>query len=188
MQKSMTRRTIVAGVLVVLAAIAVETALLGCGSSDRPSVERRITEHQNYHQKQYDAGIANPWPLVQSDRRVGDYLETSWYYPGDREASFTIYSRTADETGSPRTAADVARVQTLRLPGYSEGGLKEERIRDNPAVHWNFELGDAVYVEYFFEECGVEFVVRETAPSALWDELSSFFDQMSEMVTAKCDG
>jgi hypothetical protein len=185
----MNRRTIVAGVLVVLTAIAVGAVLLGCGSSsDQPSIERRITEHQNYHQKQYDAGIANPWPLVQSDRRVGDYLETSWYYPGNPAATFTIYSRTADETGSPTAAADLARVQTLRLPDYSEGDLKEEQIRNNPAVRWNFNLGDAVYVELFFEECGIDFVVRETAPtSALWDELTPFFDQMGEMVTAKCD-
>jgi hypothetical protein len=185
----MNRRTIVAGVLVVLAAIAVGAMLLGCGSSsDQPSIERRITEHQNYHQKQYDAGIANPWPLVQSDRPVGDYLETSWYYPGNRAATFTIYSRATDETDSPTAAADLARVQTLRLPGYREGSLKEEKIRGNPAVRWTFNLADAVFVELFFEECGVDFVVRETAPSsALWDELVSFFDEMGEMVTAKCD-
>jgi hypothetical protein len=179
---------IVAGVLVVLVAIAAGTMLLGCGSSsDQPKVDPRVAARQNYHQKQYDAGIANPWPIDRSDRRVGDYLETSWHAPSAGAATFTIYSRTADETGSPAAAANLALVQTHKLPNYREGGVKTEKLRETPAVRWTFDLGDIAYIEHFFEECGIDFIVREAAPPERWDALRPFFDEMSEMVSAKCD-
>lgn len=187
MHKSMNRRSIVAGVLVVLAAIAVG-AMPGCGgSSDQPSIDPRVAERQNYHQKQYDAGISNPWPVDQSDRRVGDYLESSWHAPGAEAATFTIYSRTADETGSPAATANLALVQTHRLPNYREGGVKAEKLRETPAVRWTFDLDEISYVEHFFEECGIDFIVREAAPPERWDALRPFFEEMSEMVSAKCD-
>ena len=188
MHKSMNRRSIVAGVLVVLAAIAAGAALLGCGSSsDQPSIDPRIAERQNYHQKQYDAGISNPWPIDRDDRRVGAYLETSWHAPSAAAATFTIYSRTADETGSPAAAANLALIQTNQLPDYREGDVKAEKLRETPAVRWTFELGEIAYVEHFFEECGIAFVVREAAPPQRWDALRPFFDEMSEMVSAKCN-
>jgi hypothetical protein len=157
------------------------------GSSDQPSVDPRVAERQNYHQKQYDAGIANPWPIDRSDERVGGYLETSWHAPGAEAATFTIYSRTGDETGSPAATANVALVQTRKLPDYREGGVKAERLRETPAVRWSFDLGEIEYVEHFFEECGIDFIVREAAPPERWKALSPFFEEMSEMVSAKCD-
>jgi hypothetical protein len=157
------------------------------GSSDQPSIDPRIAERQNYHQKQYDAGIANPWPIDRSDQRVGGYLETSWHAPGAGAATFTIYSRTGDETGSPTATANVALVQTRKLPDYREGGVKAERLRETPAVRWSFDLGEIEYVEHFFEECGIGFIVREAAPPERWDALRPFFEEMSEMVSAKCD-
>lgn len=188
MHKSMNRRTIVASGLVVLAAVAVGAMLLGCGSSsDQPSIDPRVAERQNYHQKQYDAGISNPWPIDRSDQRVGGYLETSWHAPAAGAATFTIYSRTGDETGSPAAAANLALVQTRKLPDYREGGVKAEKLRDTPAVRWAFDLGEIEYVEHFFEECGIDFIVREAAPPKLWKDLSPFFEEMSEMVSAKCD-
>lgn len=188
MHNSMNRRSIVASFLVVLAAIAVGAVLAGCGSSsDQPSVPPRVAERQNYHQKQYDAGISNPWPIDRSDRRVGAYLETSWHAPAAGAATFTIYSRTADETGSPAAAANLALVQTSKLPDYREGGVKAEKLRETPSVRWSFELGELAYVEHFFEECGIDFIVREAAPPERWEALRPFFEEMSEMVSAKCD-
>jgi hypothetical protein len=187
MQKSMTRRTIVAGVLVVLAAIVVAAVLLSDDSSDRPYVDPQIAEHQNYQQKQYAVGVVNSWPRDPSDRRVGGYLESSWHYPRSAASTFTVYSRAADETGSPAAVADLARVQTLKLPGYDERGLREEGLRGNQAVRWIFDLADTVYVEYFFEECGISFVTRGSAPSGIWHELSGFFREMTALTTANCD-
>lgn len=180
-------RKIVAGVLVALAVIAVAAVLLGGDSSDSPDVDPAVTASQNYHQAQYDAGIANSWAPDGSDRRVGDYLESSWRYPGNRAAAFTIYSRMADETGSPAAAADLARVQIHKLPGYRERGLKDVRLRGLPAVRWAFDLPGTVYAEYFFEECGISLVTRASAPAGIWDELSSLFQRMAGLTTAKCD-
>jgi hypothetical protein len=176
---------IVAGVLVVLAAIAVAAVLLTGDSSDRPNVDPYITMHQNYHQAQYAAGIINSWAPKESDRRAGGYLESSWH--SSPATAFTIYSRTAGETGSPAAVADLARVQTDKLPGYRERGLKEVRLRGNPAVRWAFDLTGTVYSEYFFEECGISFITRGSAPAGIWGELSSLFQRMATSVTANCD-
>jgi hypothetical protein len=187
MQNSMNLKTIVAGVLVGLAAIAVGAVLLGCGSSDDPSADPFSSAHQNYHQKQYAVAIANSWPADPSDLKVGDYLETSWHYPVTPVATFTVYSRTADETGSPEAAADLARVQMRRLPDYHERGMEKIEIRDTSAVRWSFDLADTVYVEYFFEECGIDLVARGSAPADTWGELASFFPEMATSITANCD-
>ena len=182
----MTRKTAVIGVAVVLAVIAVAAVLLGDDSNDLPHVNPRIAEHQNYHQVQYDAAIVNSWAPEKSDRRVGAYLESSWHYPADRAAAFTVSSRTADETDSLAAAADLARIQTRKLPDYREHGLKEVALRGIPAVRWSFDLAGAVYVEYFFEECDIDFVVSGMAPTDIWNELASFFHEMATEVTAKC--
>jgi hypothetical protein len=187
MQNSMTRKTIVAGVLVVLAAIAAAAVLLGDDSDDSPSVDPYITAHQNYHQAQYDTAIVNAWAQAGNDRRAGGYLESSWRYPLDQAAAFTVYSRTAGETGSPAAAADLARVQTHKLPGYHERGLKEIELRGIPAVRWSFDLAGTVYVEHFFEECGIDLVLRGSAPADTWNELASLFSEMATSTTAKCD-
>jgi hypothetical protein len=187
MQHSMPRKTIVGGVVVVVAAIAVVAVLLDDDSSDRPSVDPHLTEQQNYHQAQYDAAIVNSWAPGETDRRVGAYLESSWHYPVDQAAAFTVNSRTADETGSSMAAADLARIQTHKLPDYHERGLKEIMLRGLPAVRWSYDLAGTVYAEYFFEECGIDFVIRGMAPSGTWSELASFFDEMAAGVTAKCN-
>jgi hypothetical protein len=181
------RWKIVVGVLVVLAVIAVAAVLLGGDSSDSPDVDPAISASQNYHQTQYDAGIANSWAPDGSDRQVGGYLESSWRYPANRAAAFTIYSRTADETGSSAAAADLARVQIHNLPGYRERGLKEVKLRGNPAARWAFNVSGTVYIEYFFEECGISLDTRASAPAGIWDELSSLFQRMATLTTAKCD-
>lgn len=181
------RRTIVAGVLVVVAAIAVAAVLLTADSGDRPDVDPSIAQHQNYHQAQYSAGVTNAWPQDESDQRTGGYLESSWHDPLNPAAALTIYSRTADETGSPTATADLARVQIDKLPGFHERGLEEIGLRDNPAVRWTFDLSGANYVEHFFEECGISFVVRVSAPAGVWGELSSAFRRMATLVTANCD-
>ena len=182
------RWKIVAGVLVALAVIAVAAVLLTGDSSDSPDVDPAVAASQNYHQAQYDAGIANSWAPDGSDRRVGDYLESSWRFPTNRAAAFTIYSRTTDGAGSPAAAADLARVQIHKLPGYRERGLREVKLRGNPAVRWAFNVSGTVYIEYFFEECGISLVTRGSAPASISDELSSLFQRMAMLTTANCDG
>jgi hypothetical protein len=182
------RGKIVAGVLVALAVIVVAVVLFTGGSSDSPSVDPTIATHQNYHQAQYDAGIANSWAPKGSDRRVGGYLESSWRYPFHQAAAFTIYSRTAGETGFPAAAADLARVQIHKLPGYRERGLKKIQLRGIPAVRWTFDLPGTAYAEYFFEECGIDLITRASAPADIWGELTSLFQRMATLTTAKCDG
>jgi hypothetical protein len=182
------RWKIVAGILIALAVIVVAVVLLTGDSNDSPSVDPTIATHQNYHQAQYDAGIANAWAPDGSDRRIGSYLESSWRYPFNQAAAFTIYSSTAGETGSPAAAADLARVQIHKLPGYRERGQKEIRLRGIPAVRWTFGLPGTVYVEYFFEECGIGLITRASAPAGIWDELASLFQRMATLTTANCDG
>jgi hypothetical protein len=186
MQNSMNRKTI-AVVVVVLAAIVAAAVLFGCGSSEDSSGDPFSSANQNYHQKQYAVAIANSWPADPSDLKVGDYLETSWHYPVTPVATFTVYSRTADETGSTAAAADLARVQMRRLPDYHERGMKKIEIRDTPAVRWSFDLAGTVYVEYFFEECGIDLIARGSAPADTWGELASFFPEMATSITANCD-
>jgi hypothetical protein len=181
------RWKIVAGVLVALAVIVVAAVLLTGDSSDPPSVDPAIAASQNYHQAQYDAGIVNSWAPAESDRRVGGYLESSWRDPTNPAAAFTIYSRTAGETGSPAAAADLARVQIHKLPGYHERGLRAVRLRGIPAVRWAFDLTGTAYAEYFFEECGIGLITRASAPAGIGDELSSLFQRMAGLTTAKCD-
>ena len=184
----MISKTIIAGVLVILAVIAVAVALGRENTSDHPGVDPQIAKHQNYHQAQYDAGIVNAWPQGASDRRVGAYLESSWRYPVNRAAAITIYSRAADGASSGAAAAELARIQTNKLPDYREGSLNEIELRGIPAARWSFDLGGASYVEYFFEECDVDFVVRGSAPSDVWNELADLFHAMVTEITAKCDG
>jgi hypothetical protein len=183
----MRHKTIAAGVLAVLAAIAAAAVLLGNDSSDHPSVNPRISEHQNYHQAQYDAAIVNSWAPGESDRRVGAYLESSWHYPRNPAAAFAVSSRTADETGSSASAAELARTQTRKLPDYHERGLKKIVLRGIPAARWSFDLGGTVYIEYFFEECGIAFIARGLAPSDIWNELADSFREMATETTAKCN-
>ncbi len=181
------RWKVIAGVLVVLEVFAAAAVLLIGDSDDRPSVDPSVATHQNYHQARYAAGVSGGWRQDSSDRRVGDYLESSWHYPANREAAFTIYSRLADGTASPAVAADLARVQTDKLPGYRERGLKEVELRGNPAVRWTFGLPGAIYVEYFFEECGISFVARGSTTPSLWSELSTLIHEMAPLITANCD-
>jgi hypothetical protein len=180
------RLTIVAGTLVTVAVIIGAIVLLTGDSSDDPDTNT-AAQYQNYHQAQFAAAITNSWPENPSDRRVGNYLESSWSYPLNPAATFTVYSRTSDETGSPAATAELARIQVDKLPSYQERGLKRFRLRENPAVRWNFDLSGATYVEYFFEECGIGLVVRASAPTPdIWRELSSSFDEMATSITANC--
>jgi hypothetical protein len=179
---------VIAGVVVILAAIAVVATQLGDDSSDHPNVDPSIAEHQNYHQVQYDAGIVNAWAPAESDRQVGAYLESTWHYPLDRTVAFTIDSRKADETGSSVAAANLAQLQFHKLYDYRERSLEPITLRGIPAVRWSFALGKTIFVEYFFEECDIDFIVRGTAPSDTWSELAPFFRQMAMGITAKCSG
>jgi hypothetical protein len=179
------RWTIIAGVLVAVAAIVVVIALLSNDSSGSSTpTDPSIAQHQNYHQEQYDAGIINAWPQEKNDQPVGDSLKSTWRYKTEK---FTIVSTPADEASPPAAAANAARLEKQDLPSYRERGLKEIRLRGIPAVRWSYDLSGNTYVEYYFEECGISFVARGSAPPSLWGEISSFFHQMAGFITAKCD-
>jgi hypothetical protein len=187
-------RWIIVAVALVVVVIGVGVVILTDDSSgpshDDPSNGGTIpANYQNYHQVQFAIAITNSWPQDRSDRRprVGDYLESSWRYPSNPAAGIAVYSRSGDESGSPVAAANLAQVQTRGLPGYEERGLKPTSLRGNPAVRWNFALSDAVYLEYFLEECGVSLVFRGSAPRSVWPELSSIFDDTAKSITAKCE-
>jgi hypothetical protein len=186
-------RWIVVAVGLVVVVIGVAVVILTDDSSgpshDDPSNGGTIpANYQNYHQVQFGIAITNSWPRDKSDRRprVGDYLESIWRYPANPAARVTVYSRSSDGSTPPAAAANLAQAQTRGLPDYEERGLKAITLRGHPAVRWNFALSDAIYLEYFLEECGVSLIFRGSAPRSVWPELSSIFDDTAKSITAKC--
>jgi hypothetical protein len=179
---------IVAGVLVLLVLIVSAILLLTSGSGgDAPVVDPVIAAQQNYHQAQYAAGVSSGWPQDESDRRVGGYLESAWHDPASTVTTFVIDSRASDEMGSPMAAAELARLQSRYLPHYKERGMKAIRLAGRPAVRWAFNAAGLAHLYYFFEECGISFVVRGSTPAVAWEALSGFFRGMATVITANCE-
>jgi hypothetical protein len=181
------RRARVGGGLVGVLVIGIAALLLTGGSDETAAVDPAIAAQQNYHQAQYAAGVSSGWPQDASDRRVGHYLESAWHDPASSATTFVIDSRSSEDAGSPIAAAELARVQTRELPGYRERGLKRIRLAGRPAVRWAFDVGGEARLEYFFEECGVSFVVRGSTPPVAWEALSGFFRGMATVITANCE-
>jgi hypothetical protein len=135
----------------------------------------------------YKVNIFNGWPQDQNQERVGSYIESSWHDPASpKEITITIDSRAADEAGSPAANADLARIQTTQLNGYRERGMKRVKLGGRPTVQWAFDIADESRVDFFFEECGISFVVRGLATPFSFESLSESFREMTSTIKANC--
>jgi len=137
--------------IVGAALVAATLALAGCGGSS--SVDPAA----------YKVGVlAETWDQIEKHKQVEGWAETAWHDPAYDYVVVTIDSRAAEETGSPLQNAQLARIQTTKLQGYKEGGMRWIRLGGKPAVRWAFDMGEQANIRWFFEECGVSFVVRGT--------------------------
>jgi hypothetical protein len=82
--------------------------------------------------------------------------------------------------------AALARIQSYKLPGYEERGMKWIRLAGKPAVRWAFHTaGERSGIDYFFEECGISFVVRGTMGNVAYESLSESFREMAATIKVK---
>src|SRR6188472_878015 len=164
-----------------LVAIAVAASLLaGCGGSSAP---KTVLVHPSakpplYHQTRYD--VETSWEQETSDERVGAYLESAWHDPASFSSKTLIDSRASAGAPPPLVAAELARLQSNRLPGYLDRGIKRVKLAGRPAVRWSFFGAGKDWIEYFFEECGTSIVFRgSTSPIAL-EPFAEFYQQVAE--------
>jgi hypothetical protein len=146
------------GVVRVVALLAATLFLSSCGgSSDTTAGNRPKSEPPLYHQARYDIEFFNGWNQVESDKRIGNVLETLWAEPAPYKDNVLVTSSTSDGSGSPRAEAELARDRMKQLPGYHERTFEEVELRGRPAMQWTYEIGGIGRIEYFFEACGIHF-------------------------------
>lgn len=167
---------IAAGVVLALIVIGVVAALaLSDDGSAEPTRPAR-----------YDITINNGWPQVVDEKQVSGYLESAWHDPVGPDIA--VNSRLSDETGSPMANAQLAQIQTSKLPGYRERGLKRTKLGGRPAVSWGFDIANEESgYELFFEECGTSFIVRGSVPTIGFEAYSSSFREMASTIKVACD-
>jgi hypothetical protein len=170
------------------AALAVAAlALTGCGGTSTP---KTVLVHPSakpplYHQTRYD--IETGWEQETSDKRVGAYLESAWHDFASFSSKILIDSRTSAGAAPPLVAAELARVQANRLPGFRDRGIKRVKLGHYPAIRWSFFGAGKDWVEYFFEECGTSLVFRgSTSPIAL-EDFSRFYREIASGIKIRCD-
>jgi hypothetical protein len=136
----------------------------------------------------YRANIYEDWPQVKNHKQVEGYDESAWHDPAYSYVVITIDSRAADETGSPLENAQLARIQTTKLHGYRERGMKWIKFGGKPAVRWAFDIGEQANIRWFFEECGVSFIVRGTTGLYGFQSLSESMREMAAPIEVDgCD-
>jgi hypothetical protein len=167
---------IAAGVVLALIAIGVVAALvLSGGDSAEPTRPAR-----------YDIAIHTGWPQIEDEKQVSGYLESAWHNP--LGPTIAINSRLSDETGSPMANAELAQIQTRKLPGYRERGLKRTKLGGRPAVSWGFDIANEESgFELFFEDCGTSFIVRGSVPTIGFEAYASAFREMASTIKVACD-
>ncbi|HWA53946.1 MAG TPA: hypothetical protein VG816_07215 [Solirubrobacterales bacterium] len=145
--------------LIAWSAALLVAALLvaGCGgSSDTPASQAVKAEPPLYHQSLYDFETFGGAVQVESDKRIGDTLESVWANPNNAKETIAVTAST-ESPNSPREEAELSREQIKLLPGYSEHSFKAVRLRGRPATQWTYEVAGIGRSEYFFEACGVHY-------------------------------
>ena len=155
-------------------ALVAVVALTGCGSSD-PSGPG-----------DYQAGVYEGWPQIVKNEQVEGYLENAWQDPAYEYVIIAFDTRASDETAPPLASAQLARIQTTKLVGYRERGMRWIRLGGRPAVRWSFNVGDRSHIEFFFEECGISFLVRGTMGLPGFSALSESMREMAAATSTDC--
>jgi hypothetical protein len=136
------------GVIRAGVVLAISLFIAGCGGSSEP--DRPAT---------YKITINNGWPKVVDEKKVAGFLESAWRDPVG--PTVAVNTRLASETGSPMYNAQLAQIQTSKMPGYRERGMKRLKVGGRPVVYWAFDVAnEESRVEYFFEECDTLFILR----------------------------
>jgi hypothetical protein len=164
--------------LTVTVAVALLTALLltSCGGSSKP-----------VDPSAYSLTIIG-WPQVKKEEKVGGYIENAWRDP--ESPIIAVDTRAAsDDVGSPMANADLARIQTSELPGYKERGFKRVKLGSRSAVSFAFDsAAERAGIDFFFEECGISFVVRGTMGQYGFEVIAPSIREMAESIKVKdCD-
>jgi len=162
---------------IALGAVLATAALLaGCGGGS-------AVDPTDYRVEPFSS-----WPQTVKHKQVDGYVENAWQDPAYTYVVFTVDSRATDETGSPLQNAQLARLQTTKLHGYKEGGMRWIKLGGKPAVRWSFDMGEQANIRWFFEECGVSFVVRGTTGLYGFTELSGDMRGMAATIAVNgCD-
>jgi hypothetical protein len=166
---SMIRTTLICAAILSAAAI----SLAGCGSSDPAAPTDYKVE-------------AFSWPQIAKHKPVEGYVESAWHDPAYSYVVLAVDTRSSDETASPQASAQLARIQTTKLSGYKERGVKWIRLSGRPALRWAFDLGNRAHIEYFFEECGISFVVRGTSGLPGFSSISETFRAIATTIKTAC--
>lgn len=149
---------IYSGVVRAVALLAAALFLSSCGGSgDTAAEDRPKSEPPLYHQADYDIEFFNGWNQVESDKRIGNTLETIWNEPPPYKSNVVVTSSTSEDANSPRAEAELARDRMKQLPGYHERSFEEVELRGRPAIQWTYEIGGVGRIEYYFEACGIHF-------------------------------
>jgi hypothetical protein len=174
-------------ITIAVLALALVAALSGCGGTSAPET---VLVHPSakpplYHLTRYD--VETGWEHEGSDKRVGTYLESAWHDPASFSSKLLIDSRAAAGTAPPLAAAELARVQTNRLPGYRERSFKKVKIGGHPAIRWTFFSAGKDWIEYFFEKCGTSIVFRGSTSPIAFEPFSSFYAYVASKTKIRCD-
>jgi hypothetical protein len=156
------------------ALLAALSLLTGCGSSSKPT-----------DPSAYKIEIFNGWPQVKKEEKAGGYIENAWRDP--ESPIIAVDTRAAEDgTGSPMANADLARIQTYELPGYKERGLKRVKLGSRSAVQFAYDTAEERSgIDFFFEECGISFVIRGTMGQVAFAALSESIREMAETIKVK---
>lgn len=131
--------------------------LAGCGgSSDTTTGQEVKAEPPLYHQALYDFEPFNGAVQAESDKRIGNTLESVWADPNNAQASITVTAST-ESPNSPREEAELLRQQMKQLPGYRERSFKAVKLRGRPATQWTYEIAGIGRVTYYFEACDIHY-------------------------------
>jgi hypothetical protein len=158
--------------IAVLSAAAM--SLAGCGESD----PAKPTD--------YKVEADPSWPQVAKHKRVEGYVENAWRDPAYTYVIFAIDTRSSDETAPPLASAQLARIQTTNLVGFEERGMRWIRLGGRPAVRWSFNVSNRAHIEYFFEECGISFLVRGTTGLPSFSAISEHMRAMAATIKTAC--
>lgn len=161
--------------LIFVAALVATAALTGCGGSDESSGPA-----------DYRVEVSESWPQIVDHKQVEGYVENAWQDPAYTYVIFAIDTRPLDETAPPLASAQLARIQTTKLVGYKERGMRWIRLGGRPAVRWSFDVSDRAHIEYFFEECGISFLVRGTTGLPGFSSLSEHMREMAATIKTAC--
>lgn len=146
----------------------------GCGDSgrDRPA--------------SYKIQARSDWPKTVDEKEVAGFLESAWSAPVG--PSISVSTRLASETGSPMANAQLAQIQTSKLPGYHERGIQRIRLDGRPAVRWAFDVPkEESFYDLFFEECETAFIVRGALGGSVYSSYTRTFRDMASTIKADCD-